>query len=372
MPADSPPPKREVTATLGQLVDGRYKITAFIGDGGMGSVYRAEHVTIRKQVAIKLLHRQYAKQSGFAERFEREALAAGRIKHPNCVEVSDFGKLEDGTLYLVMELALGRTLGELLKAHGRLPVPRAVHIARHTLRALAYAHEVGIIHRDIKPDNIVLVDHEGDRDFVKLLDFGIAKLVGEAANEVEADLTQVGTTMGTPKYMPPEQAFGKPVDGRADLYSLSVVLYLMLTGRPPFEAPEVIDILMMHASKPPPPFKDKAPGQFIAPELEAAVLKGLAKKREDRFASASDYIEALEDALDAHHAYRRGDRPMPEDDEDPDTASLELVTGAQRPSKVPHPSMSLMSIQAPDWLHRIHHISGKHWAMGIGGLLLLV
>jgi serine/threonine protein kinase len=374
MPTDSPPPKREVTATLGQLVDGRYKITAFIGDGGMGSVYRAEHVTIRKPVAIKLLHRQYANESGFADRFEREALAAGRIQHPNCVEVSDFGKLENGTLYLVMELVEGTTLGELLDRHGRLPVPRAVHIARHVLRGLGHAHDVGIIHRDVKPDNIILVDHDGDRDFAKLLDFGIAKLIGEAANEVEADLTQVGTTMGTPKYMPPEQAFGKPVDGRADLYSLSVVLYLMLTGRPPFEAPEVIDLLMMHASRQPPPFKDKAPGHFIAPELEEVVIKGLSKKRENRFASAEEYLEALEDALDAHHAYRRGDRPMPEDEDDPESAARALLAaaGQHRPSKTPHPSMSLMSIQAPPWLHRLQHIPAKHWALGIGGLLLLI
>ncbi len=302
MATDSQPPKRDVTATMGQLIDGRYQISAFIGDGGMGSVYRAEHVTIRKPVAVKLLHREYASQPGFGDRFEREALAAGRLDHPNCVEVSDFGKLPDGTLYLVMELVEGRPLSELLRSHGRLPVPRALHIARHVLRALGHAHTSGIIHRDVKPDNIVLVDQDGDRDFVKLLDFGIAKLVGEAAAEVEdSQLTQVGTTVGTPKYMPPEQAFGKNVDHRADLYALSVVLYMMLTGRPPFDADEVIDILMQHASKPPPRFAEVVPDCDIPPEVEELVMCGLAKKREQRYSDADAYLTALEAALEAYH-----------------------------------------------------------------------
>jgi len=302
MATDSQPPKRDVTATMGQLIDGRYRISAFIGDGGMGSVYRAEHVTIRKPVAVKLLHREFATQPGFADRFEREALAAGRLDHPNCVEVSDFGRLPDGTLYLVMELIEGKPLSDLLHSHGRLPVPRALHIARHVLRALGHAHAAGIVHRDVKPDNIVLIDHDGDRDFVKLLDFGIAKLIGEAAAEVkDSQLTQVGTTVGTPKYMPPEQAFGKSVDHRADLYALSVVLYMMLTGRPPFDADEVIDILMQHASKAPPPFAEVVPDSDIPAEVEELVMRGLAKKREHRYEDADAYLAALEAALDAYH-----------------------------------------------------------------------
>jgi len=366
--SDSQPPKRDVTAVTGEIIDARYRIQAVLGDGGMGSVYRAEHLKLRKPVALKLLHKRFAENAAFAERFEREAMAAGRIKHPNCVGVSDFGRLPSGKLYLVMELVEGNTLGELLKQHGRLPVPRAIHIARHALAGLGHAHSVGIVHRDVKPDNILLIDHEGDRDFAKLVDFGIAKLVGEAAAEVEnAQLTQVGTTVGTPKYMPPEQAFGKEVDGRADLYSMAVVLYAMLTGHPPFDADDVIELLMQHATADPPSFASMAPQAKIPPVLESVVRKGLAKKRDDRYPSAEVFSAALDQALDAYYAAKEDGTLAPIGSA---TGTLAGLGQPVAPASQTMPTaMSVASLPAaqPPWLRRIRP---KHWAMGLGVVAL--
>src|SRR6188508_1544055 len=165
---------RIAQARTGQLIARRYRLGRVIGRGGMGIVFEAEHVTIRRTLAVKLLHVSFGELGDAAARFEREALTAGRLKHPNCVAVSDFGQLEDGTLYLVMELLSGRSLGALLDDSERLPPPRAIHIARQILRGLSHAHSLGVVHRDIKPDNVFLVERDGDPDFVKLLDFGIA------------------------------------------------------------------------------------------------------------------------------------------------------------------------------------------------------
>jgi len=279
---------------IGEVVDKRYRITEFIGSGGMANVYRAEHVTIKRPVAIKLLHQSINHLEQIKARFEREAFAAGRVDHPNCVTAMDFGQLDDGTHYLVMELLEGESLGDILDREGSLPVEQALHITRHVLHGLRYAHNAGVVHRDIKPDNVVVEERGNDPWFARLIDFGIAKLTGDAQVEEGGDkLTQAGIAFGTPVYMSPEQAYGQPAGPQSDLYSLSVLLYEMLTGEAPFQSDDKMAVLQMHSSKPPPPFAEIAPDKSIPPEVEALVQRGLAKTTDKRFASADEYLDAI-------------------------------------------------------------------------------
>lgn len=283
---------------VGEVVDGRYRITGVLGSGGMGCVYLAEHIAIRRPLALKLLHPEVEGIDGISERFEREAFATGRVDHPNCVNVSDFGQLADGTLYMVLEMLDGMPLFDLLEKERRLHWRRALHIARQVLSALAYAHQAGVVHRDVKPENVILVDQDGDPDFAKVLDFGIAKLFDDAHAEAGVTgLTQVGVTIGTPTYISPEQAFGQPVDARADLYSLSVMLFEMIAGVPPFEAETVIAVLTMHATAEVPRLHEVAPDLRVPPEVEAMIRRGLEKKRDDRIQTAGEYIALIDEAL---------------------------------------------------------------------------
>ena len=286
----------EYTEKIGLVIDERYRITGLIGRGGMGSVYKAEHVGIGRTVALKLLHPSLAGISEISKRFEREALAVGRIEHPNCVDVSDFGKLEDGSLYLVMEYLEGKSVGDLLAAHRRIPALRALHIMRHVLRGLSHAHEAEIIHRDMKPENIIIVEQDGDPDFAKILDFGIAKMIGSASPDDSVRLTQAGIAFGTPIYMSPEQAVGNPVDARADLYGATVVLYEMITGRPPFYSDDKLEVLSMHTTRDVPLMVEVAADLAVPPAIEELVRRGLAKRPDDRYSSAAEYVAAI-DAL---------------------------------------------------------------------------
>jgi serine/threonine-protein kinase len=286
----------EDSSRLGLVVDGRYRIIELIGRGGMGTVFKAEHIGIGRTVAVKLLHPSLAGVPEIAKRFEREARAIGRIEHPNCVDVSDSGKIEDGSLFLVMEYLEGESVGDLMADHGRVEPTRALHIMRHVLRGLGHAHQRHIVHRDIKPENIFLVKQGGDDEFAKILDFGIAKLVGSADKD-SVKLTQAGVAFGTPVYMSPEQAVGNPVDGRADLYAATVVLYEMIAGKPPFYSDDKIEVLSMHTTRPPPPLAEVAPGLEVAPEIEALLMRGLAKRPGDRFADAAEYIAAIDQVL---------------------------------------------------------------------------
>jgi eukaryotic-like serine/threonine-protein kinase len=282
-------------AHIGRIIDGRYRVLEHVGQGGMGSVYRAEHVTIRRPVALKLLHPGLASIPELERRFEREAYAIGRIDHPNCVNVSDFGKLEDGSLFLVMELLEGQSLGDLLERERRVEIRRALHITRHVLRGLHHAHRRGIVHRDVKPENVVLVEHDGDHDFAKVLDFGIAKLVGVAETEDGSEkLTQAGIAFGTPIYLSPEQAIGEPADPRSDLYSATVMLYEMITGVPPFRSEDKLELLGMHTTRPPPRAAEMAPDLMVPEPVEALLVRGLAKRPADRFADAGEYVAAID------------------------------------------------------------------------------
>jgi serine/threonine protein kinase len=299
-------------------LDSRYRITGVLGSGGMGCVYLAEHISIRRPLALKLLHPEVEGIDEVNQRFEREAFAIGRVDHPNCVNVSDFGKLQDGTLYMVLELLDGVLLSDLLDRERRVGWRRTLHIGRHILSALDYAHDAGIIHRDIKPENVILVEQDGDADFAKILDFGIAKLRDDAHPEDntgiltnDAKLTQHGVTIGTPTYIAPEQAYGQPIDGRADLYALSVMLYEMITGFPPFDADEVGTLLRMHVSHEVPPFEEMAPGLEVPDAVEKVILHGLAKRPDDRIPSAKAYIEQIDRILDEVEDTGSGLREVP-------------------------------------------------------------
>jgi hypothetical protein len=281
---------------IGDVLDSRYRITGLLGSGGMGSVYRAEHVAIRRPVAIKVLHADFAGDPDYGKRFQREAFVTGRADHPNCVTVSDFGALTGGGFYLVMELVEGVVLGDLLIQLDRLPVRRALHIARHILRGLAHVHAAGIVHRDVKPNNVILVRQGEDPDFAKILDFGIAKLVdGAAADAADQQITRIGTTVGTPSYVAPEQAVGGPPDPRSDLYSLSIVLYEMITGQPPFRAEDTVKLLSKHLSAPVPAMAEVAPGLVVSPAVEELVRVGLAKDRTARHPGAAEYGAAIDE-----------------------------------------------------------------------------
>jgi serine/threonine protein kinase len=297
-------PEEDATPRVGDVLDGRYRVTGVLGSGGMGCVYLAEHISIQRPLAVKLLHPEVEGIDEINQRFEREAFAIGRMNHPNCVKVSDFGKLADGSLYMVLELLDGLLLSDLLERDHRVEWRRALHICRHVLSALDYAHETGIIHRDIKPENVILVDQDDDRDFAKILDFGIAKFDDDAQPEEntgllmnDANLTQVGVTIGTPTYIAPEQAYGQPIDGRADLYALSVMMYEMITGEPPFDSDEVGALLRMHVSHPVPPMEELAPNVEVPQEVEALIMHGLAKTPDDRIPSAKDYIQRIDAIL---------------------------------------------------------------------------
>ena len=282
------------------MLDSKFRITDVLGTGGMGCVYLAEHTAIKRPVALKLLHAEVEGIDEVSLRFEREAFAIGRVDHPNCVGVSDFGRLEDGTLYMVLEVLDGVSLFELLVREGCIDWKRALRIGRHVLGALACAHAVGIVHRDVKPENVILVEQDGDPDFAKILDFGIAKLL-DGANLPSGDprLTQLGVTIGTPTYIAPEQAFGQPVDARADLYSLSIMLYEMITGKPPFDADDVVALLSMHASAEVPKMCDVAPDVRVPKAVEALIQQGLEKKKEDRPSNAEDYVARLDSILES-------------------------------------------------------------------------
>ncbi len=270
---------------LGRTV-GNYVVERKIGEGGMGAVYLARHPRIGKEVAVKVLLPAMSRDPELVQRFFHEAKAAAEIKDAHIVDVIDFGELDDGASYIVMEWLQGQSLSALLAAETRLPLLRARKIARGIGRALSAAHARGIVHRDLKPDNIFLVRHDDDHDFVKVLDFGIAKLMD--ATDVK---TRAGAILGTPYYMSPEQCQGKSVDPRADVYSLGVILYQMVTGRLPFEGQSLGELLMAHMSRPPPPPRTFEPS--LPPGAEEALLQALAKDREQRFSRVEALVTAF-------------------------------------------------------------------------------
>jgi eukaryotic-like serine/threonine-protein kinase len=282
----APPPDSSGDPLIGQVVGDRFRIVARLGSGGMGTVYEAEHRYIKKRVALKLLHPETTSHPDALRRFEREALAASTIGHENIVAIDDFGRLPDGQVYLTMEFLDGLPLSDILQ-HGAIPLDQMLEVAIQTCHGLGAAHAQGIIHRDMKPENIFLVNKLSR---VKILDFGIAKVV---RGEAKTNLTKTGAIFGTPNYMAPEQALGRRVDHRADVYSVGVILYEMLTGRLPFCADSFVAILTMHVTEPPKPPRQAAPERDIPEALEAVVLRAMAKDPDDRFTDMRAMVAAL-------------------------------------------------------------------------------
>ena len=269
--APDPSGALEVEALVGQVVDGRYQIERLLGTGGMGAVYEAEHIEIGKKVALKVLHPQFSRQADLVARFRREARAASKVGHPNIVDVTDSGTTGDGDAYFVMERLDGTDLADVLRQDRKLAVDRALAIGTQICRALHAAHNAGIIHRDLKPENIFLVARDGQPDFVKVLDFGIAKSDNQAQGPRR--LTTPGIAMGTPEYMAPEQAAGKPIDGRVDIYSVGAILYEVLCGEPPHAGTSVMDILAKKATQAPEPLRSRA--KNVSETLERVVMSCL-------------------------------------------------------------------------------------------------
>jgi hypothetical protein len=281
-------PAEAFDTLVGTVLDGRYLITGAIGEGGMGRVYRATHVLMDKQVALKVIHAELAHIEDITRRFEREAKSSSRLTDPHCITVTDFGRTSDGTLFLVMELLDGESLDTRLAGGKSLPVPKALEIAKQMLRGLGHAHAQGVVHRDLKPENVYLTTHGEETDFVKILDFGIAKLA--ISGEGGENLTRTGVVFGTPRYLSPEQALGDTIDQRADLYTVGVMLWEMLTGTAPFEAESAVDLMSMHLTAPLPSLA--AHGSF-PPGLQDLIDRAMAKRPRDRFGSAEEFLEAI-------------------------------------------------------------------------------
>jgi len=266
---------------IGALVDGRFLVKRKLGEGGMGVVYEAEQTAFGRKVALKVLHPHLTDES-LTARFRNEAAAASRLDHPNTITVFDFGETETGSLYIAMELIEGTSLDDEIRRGGAQEWRRAARIVKQICGSLANAHENGIVHRDLKPENVMLVKRDTEKDFVKVLDFGIAKIMEDDGTDQRQALTKTGMVLGTPQYMSPEQIRGGKVDARSDIYSIGVVLYQMLTGALPFTAESPMGLLTKHLMDAPPPFAQVNPANRVPPELERFVMQTLAKAAGER------------------------------------------------------------------------------------------
>jgi serine/threonine-protein kinase len=291
---------------IGRTLPGGYVILDLVGIGGMGRVYRAEQTNLARTVAVKIIHPHLVGEENAAARFITEARAASRLNHPNSVAVIDFGKTPDGQLYLVMEFLRGRDLARIAYEEGPLLVRRIIDVLRQVLAALAEAHHLEIIHRDLKPENIILEPLRTGGDFVKVVDFGLAKMRLDSADR---SITSPGIVCGTPEYMSPEQGRGDPLDARSDLYAVGVILFQLLTGHLPFEAESPTQVVLMHLTAAPPDPRAVAPDRHIPEAIAEVCLRALSKLPDDRFRDADDFSAVLATALQKAEAADPADKP---------------------------------------------------------------
>src|SRR5499427_7928572 len=305
-PRDGAPLGEIPDAYVGKVLLGQFELLERIGAGAMGTVYRAWQNTMDRPVAVKVLRRELLLDAAVVKRFYREARAVARLSHPNIITVFLVGECDDGAPYIVMEMVEGPSLAQRLEADGKLEPGRAVRIATQIAAALAEAHAASVVHRDLKPENILLAPRRGQTEAVKVLDFGIAKLL---ASGHESHLTSTGALFGTPHYISPEQASGGPIDHRADLYSLGVILYRMLTGRLPFEGSTGMSVVLKHLHEVPMAPRELAPE--MPPALEEVVERAMAKDPAERFQTADEMAAALA-SFDARRMTMSAMAPAPE------------------------------------------------------------
>jgi serine/threonine-protein kinase len=294
------------------ILDGQFQILQKIGSGGMGAVYKAAQPAMNRLVAVKILHPKLTNRKDLASRFRREARAMSHLEHPNTVKVLLYGELDDGALYIVMEYLEGKNLNQVVRKEGPLPPERAIPVLIQVCGALQEAHLQGIVHRDLKPENIFLSTNGGLRDYPKVLDFGLAKVTERELRPGSIMLTQEGMVFGTPEFMSPEQAQGKTLDARSDVYSLAVILYEVLTGKLPFDAKQPMEYIQAHVTKPPIPLDDRVPGKKFPPGLGAAILRALEKAPDQRYASAAEFAQALKPFAGAAGKGFSGMMPRPD------------------------------------------------------------
>ena len=287
---------------VGLILDSKYKLIESLGQGGMGSIFRAQRLHIGDEVAVKLLHHDLVREEKALERFRREARAAAMIRHPNIVSIHDFndGSSDAAQPYIVMELVRGMSLGDLLRREGRMRPERAVRLMHDVCTGVGVAHRQGLLHRDLKPDNVIVVppSHEGDEETAKVVDFGLAKVRDVAASTA---LTHTGAVIGTLYYMSPEQCSGEELDARADVYSIGAMFYEMLTGGPPFRSRNLAGLIAKHLHEPPPPFPEEL---GIPKSLETVCFRALAKDPNQRQPDAIALGRDLQNALTAPAAYQ--------------------------------------------------------------------
>jgi len=288
-------------AMIGSLAAGRYRVLKLLGEGGMGQVYLAEHVAIEKRVALKVLRAEFASKGEIVTRFQQEAISASRIKHPNVLDVFDFGQLENGCFFLAMEFLEGNDLADELTRRRVLDASNGIRISMQICRALAAAHANGVVHRDMKPENVFLQRTADGEEIVKIVDFGIAQLRSKDAEVAppKRRLTRTGMIFGTPEYMAPEQASGKHADLRSDIYSVGIIMYEMFTGAVPFTGETFLGVLAKHLSEPTPPMNVVYPELSISPSLQGVIMHALEKDPKVRYQTMLEFAQAISASTDA-------------------------------------------------------------------------
>ena len=351
---------------IGLVLDHRYRITERIAAGGMGVVYRAERIGLGKPVAVKFLHRTAALLPDHRVRFEREAAAMSRLTHPNLVSIIDYGSWEE-LPYLVMEYHRGGSLRNALDQSGALPPERAVFIARQMLAGLASAHAAGVLHRDLKPSNVLLVGAPGE-DLVKILDFGVAKLLDSGGGPTEVSVV-AGRVIGTPAYMSPEHARAEPMDGRADIYSVGLLIYEMVTGRRPFQAEGKLGLLRMQVEDMPERPRARAPD--LSTELDAAIWKALEKDPDERWQSAEEFAAALAAVPEGRAGRQLAADVGPWITPPPGTVMAPTPLPARRPTPRPDSDSGYTDdLEAVGLIRRTRVLRGIALGLFLGALLL--